>query len=203
MEEAQMLEDQQRKETEQREIENKRIYKNRKLRTRNERKTRNGCGPSSKRLAGVGQNMRNSQELAGNSSKLWTKLLTPRFIPSPRVKESAVPIDVEGKCVDKSVQVTATFVDINKRYPTISPIVKWRVNNNSFEVKTLETPHFSNQYELLRSSLHGPLSGVVDSMILTTWALRVEFETNGGALVVKVPFYDANVEKFISSCKGA
>jgi hypothetical protein len=153
---------------------------------------------------------RRGPEYAEQSGTSWKLIETldemtdaPVYTVTSRQGNSAVPIDVEGKCVDKSVQVTATFVDVNKRYPTISPIVKWRVNNNSFEVKTLETPHFSNQYELLRSSLHGPLSGIVDSMILTTWALRVEFETNGGALVVKVPFYDANVQKFISSCKGA
>jgi hypothetical protein len=118
-----------------------------------------------------------------------------------------VLMDVEGKCVDGTVSFTASFWEANnhQRSPTVGHEVRWRVNNATFEVKTLETPNFPNEYQLIApSQVKNPTDGgLTEEVLLSMWALRVEFETSGGKLVAKIPMFNDNVQKFITSCRGS
>jgi hypothetical protein len=132
----------------------------------------------------------------------------PVYEVSSHQGNNLVSVGVQGKCIGGRMMIAATFLDADGsgRHPTVSPTVQWRVNDLPFGVMTLETTNFSNQFVIMGGPLqreNGKEPAITDENFLEMWALRVRFETSGGEIVVKIPFFDGSVRKFIDSCRGS
>jgi hypothetical protein len=121
------------------------------------------------------------------------------YVVTSRQDVDPMTVSVVGKCSAGNIVLTAMFNDKRPgRFPVVAPEVTTRINRMPTYTETLKTPVFTNQYELVRISA----KAATDEILLTTWALRYEFQTNVGPIVVQIPMFDIKVQKFVGSCKS-
>jgi hypothetical protein len=113
---------------------------------------------------------------------------------------------VNGSCTESGVTFEATLVNVRdpedslgfqtSRYaPGI--VGQRRINDENATAWVFSRVKWSNQIEVASLSFehNDPVSAE------TTWRVLGQIETSAGAVLIKIPTFDANVQKMIVECK--
>ena len=115
---------------------------------------------------------------------------------------SAEIVDRKGKPaiklplqVDKAGAVGLHAITrINEEAPAFGPLFREGTFNNKLNLVTLFRKNPTVAETLVSGSLYAA------TLLSQTWRVYVQLETSMGSMLIKIPIYDANVQKMIKSC---
>ena len=83
---------------------------------------------------------------------------------------------------------------INEEAPAFGPLFREGTFNNKLNLVTLFRKNPTVAETLVSGSLYAA------TLLSQTWRVYVQLETSMGSMLIKIPIYDANVQKMIKSC---
>ena len=111
---------------------------------------------------------------------------------TPNFKAEAVGCSVQ---VDKAGAVGLHAITrINEEAPAFGPLFREGRFNNKLTLVTLFRKNPIVAETLVSGSLYAA------TLLSQTWRVYVQLETSVGSMLIKIPIYDANVQKMIKSC---
>ena len=150
-------------------------------------------------------------------------------VESVQKNELGIVAEVQGYCKNREVAFSALIVDSEGKpsltLPGLASIgnglgngipVLYRVNDNAPYNTIIPSLEFSNKFQVVIFADPGGKSDTPDNTARllvamlgsniflkssNTWRVMAELKTSNGAIIVKIPMFDAGIQELVQSCK--
>lgn len=150
-------------------------------------------------------------------------------VQSVQKNELGIVAEVQGYCKSREVTFSALIVDTEGKptltFPGFASIgnglgngipALYRVNDNAPYNTIIPSVEFTNKFQVAVFAEPGGKSDTPDNTArlvvamlganiylksAATWRVMAEIKTSNGAIIVKVPMFDANIQELVQSCK--